>query len=493
MSIRIRWTVLLLFFSASVAVANENKGFVREINISGNTRTQTEVIRREVLFQPGDPLTLDLIEETLRNLRALLFLGDVSLNVRQDGASLDVDIHVTDLYARAVTPLLSGKLGELNYGAVGQDYNFSGRGQIVELTAEHGAISGNRFRAFFCEPRLADSRVRVDVDAEAAEEGHRVFLSVSRPFYRLSEAFSASASGFDRESLQRLYSGQTLSEKYMQKERGGSLSAVRSYGDRVKVRPGVFVSVIDRTFSPETGFVYSPIDRRRVLTSFGLTLWRPDYETTQFLRQLGRTEDLQTGSWAAIRAGISLEAAGSDRDYRFVTLDVNPRFKLGMNTYFLMRFTYRSRFSQGRTWNIFASGDATILHKVGGIHALAARVRFDGLGRTEDTTQYLLGSGRGLRGYPLRRFNGARRLFFNLEARPTLLRKMDFTVSGVGFVDGGSAWSPSRSKRSLAIAVGVGGRIGMNRVYNSPVLRADLGYGFKDQSWVLYMGLGHYF
>jgi outer membrane protein assembly factor BamA len=446
-----------------------------------------------VLFQPGDPLTSNLIEETLRNLRALLFLGDVSLNVRQDGASVDVDIHVTDLYARAVTPLLSGKPGELSYGAVGQDYNFSGRGKIVELTAEHDAITGNRFRAFFREPRLADSRVRVDVDVEAAEEGHRVFLSVSRPFYRLSETFSAGASGFSQESIQHLYLGQTLSEKYVQQERGGSLSAARSYGDRVKVRPGVFVSATDRTFSPETGFVYSPADRRRVVTSFGLTLWRPEYETTRFIRQLGRAEDLQTGSWAAVRAGVSLEAVGSDRDYRFVTLDVNPRFKLGMNTYVLTRFIYRSRFSQGRIWNIFASGDATILHKVHDIHALAARVRLDGLGRTEDTTQYLLGSGRGLRGYSLRRFDGSRRLFFNLEARLTLLRKRDFTVSGVVFVDGGSAWSPSRSRRSLAIAAGVGGRIGMNRVYNSPVLRADLGYGFKDRSWVLYMGLGQYF
>ena len=52
---------------------------VREVEITGNTRTKAEVIRRELLFEPGDTLTVDLIEETERNLRAFLFLGDVDL------------------------------------------------------------------------------------------------------------------------------------------------------------------------------------------------------------------------------------------------------------------------------------------------------------------------------------------------------------------------------------------------------------------------------
>jgi outer membrane protein assembly factor BamA len=487
MSIRVSWAILLSFFLALAVCAGEPVAIVREIRISGNTRTQTEVILREVLFQPGEPLMSDLVDETLRNLRALLFLGDVSLDAKKDGAFVDVLIRVTDLYARAITPLLAGKVGELSYGAVGQDYNFLGRGQIVELTAEHDAITGNRVRAFFRESRFADSRIRVDLDVEAAAEGHRVFLSATRPFFRLSETVSVGASGFSQESIQRLYSGQTLSEKYAELERGGSFSVQRSYGGRVKVRPGLFLSVVDLTSSPEAGFAYSPSDRRRVLTSAGLTVWRPRYETTRFFRRLGRTEDLQTGSWATVRA------VGSDRDYRFLTVDINPRLKPSERTYILTRITYRGRFSEGSTWNVFASADATILVKIREIHALAARVRWDGLGRMEDTTQYLLGSGRGLRGYSLRRFDGARRLFFNLEGRPTLVRKKAFTVAGVVFVDGGTAWSPGIGGKSLAMAAGIGGRVGMNRVYNSPVLRADLGYGFKDRTWVLYMGIGQYF
>ncbi len=481
--------VLLLSPLRTVA---EDVGVVREILISGNERTRTEVILRELLFKPGEMLTEALVEETSRNLRALLFLGEVQLDVHRDNEYADVRVTVVDFYARAITPLLSGEPGELSYGAVGLDYNFAGRGQIIELTAEHDAVTGNRFRAFFREPRWAGSRVRTDVDVEVSSEGHRVALAVAKPFFRLSETWSTGVSGISKERIQRLYSGHTLSSKYVETIRSGSLSISKSYGNRSKIRPGVFVSVTDRSFTAESGFVYAPPDRRRVLPSIGLTLWVPKYETTRFFRRLGRTEDLQTGSWATVRVGASVEGLGSDRDYRFLTLDVNPRHKLNAETTLLTRFTYRSRFSDGRVWNVFASADAILHVKIREVQAIAARVRWDGLARTEDVTQYLLGPGQGLRGYALRRFDGSKRLFFNVEGRPTLLRREQFTLAGVAFLDGGAAWSES-GDRDLALAAGGGVRLGMNEVYNSPVLRADLGYGFRDRSWVLYVGLGQYF
>ena len=473
--------------------ASSDEVVVRRIEISGNTRTETRVIQREVLFVPGDTLSVSIIEETERNLRALLFLGDVSVRVEKQDGFADIHICVTDLYARAITPLLSGELDELSYGAVGLDYNFLGRGQIVEVTAEHDAVTGNRGRAFYREPRLGGSRVRLDLDGEIASEGHRALLRFARPFYQLSEYWSAGATAFSEASITRLYSGQTLAEKYTVNERGGSASVSRSFGDGFKIRPGFFVSLVDRRADPESGYAYAPNDRRRVLASAGLTLWRPRYEKVRFVRQLGRVEDMQTGSWADVRAGISAEAIGSDRDYRFMTVDLNPRFKPGQHAYLLTRFTLRSRFSEGRAWNVFGSAEGKLLAKVRNVHAVALRVRYDGLGRTEDATQYLLGPARGLRGYSLRRFDGSRRFLFNAEVRPTLVQKRDFTLAGALFVDGGSAWTPGKTNRVLAMSAGAGGRVGMNRVYNSPVLRADVAYGFEDRSWAVYVGLGQYF
>lgn len=483
----------LIAILAMTSIVSAESLVVRNIEIEGNTRTNTEVIRRELLFEPGDTLSVRLIEETERNLRALLFLGDVSIEVQETGKAADVRVRVRDLYSRAVTPLLSGEPDELSYGLVGLDYNFTGRGQILELTAEHDAVTGNRFRAFFREPRVSGSRVRVDLDGEVASEGHDVSALVTRPFYRLSEPWSTGVSAYSRSRVTRLYSGQTLSDKYESRSKGGTVFLRRSYGDRVKVRPGLVVSLADRSFTPEPGYTYSPADRRRVLPGLRFTVWKPRYETTRFYSQLGRTEDVQTGSWVTVTAGASVEAVGSDRDYRYLTLDVNPRTKLGEDVYLLTRATFRSRFSEGRIWNVFGSAEGKLLIKLRDVHSLVARIRFDGLGRTEDDTQYLLGAARGLRGYALRRFDGSRRLVFNVEARPTLIRKPAYTVAGAVFLDGGSAWTPGTGDATPAVAAGIGGRVGLNRVYNAPVMRGDVAYGFRDRGWVVYVGLGQYF
>ena len=112
--------------------------------------------------------------------------------------------------------------------------------------------------------------------------------------------------------------------------------------------------------------------------------------------------------------------------------------------------------------------------------------------RTEDRTQLLLGPEQGLRGYVLRRFEGTRRYVVNVEGRVTLVRRPTFTAAAVAFVDGGRAWTSGSPGRPVW-AVGLGGRVGLSRVYGAPVMRADLGYGFEDRAWVLFVGLGQYF
>ena len=127
------------------------------------------------------------------------------------------------------------------------------------------------------------------------------------------------------------------------------------------------------------------------------------------------------------------------------------------------------------------------------IHSLAMRLRGDPLDQGEDKSQFLLGVNHGLRGYPPRRFDGSTRLLFNLEARPTLYRHPLFVLAGALFVDGGKAWTPGLSRAAFKLGVCAGPRIGLPRIYNTPILRADLAYGLGDRTWQGFFGLGHYF
>ena len=131
---------------------------VRNVRIVGLTRTRLEVMHRELLFKPGDRLSTSVIDETARNLRAVLFLGEIDVRTRQVATdSIDVIVSVRDLYSRALTPLLSGEPGELSYGVVGLDYNLLGSGQVLQVTALHDAVTGNEGEVFYRAPHTGFS------------------------------------------------------------------------------------------------------------------------------------------------------------------------------------------------------------------------------------------------------------------------------------------------------------------------------------------------
>jgi hypothetical protein len=478
---------------APAACPAEQAPVIRSIAVQGNARTREEVLRRELLFGVGEPLDSGRVAETARNLRGLPFLGRADIRVRAEGGAADVLIEVEDLYARAVTPLLSGRPGELSYGVAALDYNLLGRGQTAEVTLAHDAVTGNRGEVVYGNPRLFGSRHALEAGLQVGSEGHDARLTVSRPFYRLSARWAYAVSFQDLGQRQRRYAGQALVEFYAEQARSAGLYLSRSWGDAVKVRPELRLTLSDRRFTPGPGYPGVPADRRRVLPALGVTVWRPRYETARFLFDLGRTEDVQTGGWLSVRHGVSLRGLGSDRGFGFLQAQVVPAWRPWGRGYAFALGLLRASYGRRGYFNLFAVAGLSVYARVGEAHSLAIRGQWGAVSRSEEGAQLLLGLEEGLRGYPARRFDGTRRALFNLEARPTYLRRRAFVLAGAFFLDGGAAWTPGRTAPAWSAAAGTGLRLGLSRVYNSPILRADLGYGFRDRAWQLGLGLGQYF
>lgn len=466
---------------------------IRHIAIEGTVRTRAEIIRRELLFQSGDRLDSLALSETERNLRQLLFLGDVRILVRPDSAWADLTVQVEDLYARALSPLLSGNVRELSYGLTALDFNLLGRGQIAQVTLFHDAVTGNSARAFYRNPRLQSSRHVLTTDLGLAEEGHHAFVAIAQPFYALSTPWSYGLSAYDQKRIQRRYSGGALIARYADRISGGALHLTRSTGDRTKIRPGIALSVSDRRFAPKPGYAYTPSNRRRVLPSASLTLWRPRYEKQTFVRELGRIEDLQIGSWITGVVGLSATAIGSDRNFVFYRLQVAPRFKLSDDIFAFGDIGISGRRQSDTYADLHTHAQLALYARIHAIHTIAFRTRLDALARSEDADQLLLGLDHGLRGYLPRRFDGTRRYIANLEARPTLYRHPRFALSGAVFLDAGDAWTPANASPALNAAAGGGLRLCFTRIYDQPILRADLSYALRDRAWQIALGLGHYF
>ena len=466
---------------------------IRNIHIHGNTRTRTGIIRRELLFSVGDSLDAALLAETERNLRQLLFLGQVDVRPLQRQDGVDIQVQVQDLYARALSPQISGKPGELSYALVALDYNFLGRAQVTRLTLDHRAIEGNSATLDYQIPRLFDGPHNLTTRLGKGAEGHRVEGSLSRPFHTLSSLSAYGLSLYSREDITRLYAKQLLAERYTDRLDGGSLWYTHSLGQSTKFRPTFRLSISDRRFTPSSPFSYAPQDRRRVLPSTGFTVWRPRYEKARFIRTLGPIEDIQIGSWLSTRWGFSHRDLGSDRNFHFFSTQLSPRFKPHPVAYSFATLYLSGRRDSSEFYHIFSLAELLTYVRLSSHGTLALRLRADALHRPEDASQLLLGLDNGLRGYPPRRFDGSRRFLGNLEYRPIFKTHPLYILAGALFAEGGAAWTPSHTSPSLNLAVGLGGRLGLPQVYDTPVLRADLAWGFRDRALQLSFGVGQFF
>ncbi|MFC1525252.1 hypothetical protein ACFL6X_00395 [Candidatus Latescibacterota bacterium] len=481
---------------------------VGTISVLGLTRTRREVVVRELLFQPGDLVDSSAVAESGRNLRRLLYLSNTEIRLlprpgqapseqasaTPDTLLVDAEIRVAELYARALSPLISGDLEELSYGVVALDYNLFGRGGTGRLVLHHDAITGNEASLLIGASRLRESQLDLQVLTGLAAEGHDLALGLSRPFRRLSDPWACGVVASSSEADQRLYSSGRLVARYTDRYNGARVWVTRSLGDRVKVRPGLILSLSDRRSEAARGFSYTPQDRRRILPSASLLVWRPRYVRARFIHALGPTEDLQTGSWASLRVGLSHRGLGSDRTYPFASLLLSPRrhVALGSVTYLYADLSLSSRYRHGGYENLVASGQVLAYAQVRERHTAALRLRLETLSRPETESQFLLGVNTGLRGFLPRQWDGTRRLVANAEVRPVFWQRPLFVLGAAAFVDAGAAWTPDESAFELQAGFGGGIRLGLPTVYATPVLRLDLARGMGGIGQLAF-GVGQYF
>ena len=487
------WIFLLavLLISAGRVHAKNDFPRIHRIVIHGLERTAEQVIRRELLFAEGDVLDSTRVAETARNLRRLLFIGEVHIRLLDHPDGVEVTVSVEDLYSRALSPLISGQIDELSFGVVALDYNFRGRGQRLHLGLEDRAISGPWAELLFAEPRLGGSRRALSVQLAAGAEDHAHALTFSRPFATLADRRAYGFSLFSQQAVRRLYAEGQLVTRYQDELDGGRIWLTRSYGAQTKVRPSVQLRVTHRRFTAIDG--YAPSDRTRIAPSVGLLVWRPRYKRARYMRNLGPLEDLQTGSWLLLRWGFAHRSLGSDRTFSFYQAQLAPRFEPTKRSYTELTLSASTHRSEGKFYNLFASASATAYFRLGMAHSFALRASWQALHRSEDADQLLLGLARGLRGYAPRRYDGTRRVLFNVEARPTLVRRPWYTLASAAFVDCGAAWTPDSKRANLVCSPGLGIRLGWPKVYNTPVLRGDIAYGLKEGAYELSVGLGQYF
>ncbi len=138
--------------------------FVDRINISGNTRTHDEVIRREFRIDEGDAFNVSKIKDSRRNVENLDYFSKVDIDtVAKDANKADLDVKVEEKstgyfnvgigYSTVNGALIRAGVTENNFRGLGQrlglDAGVSQRSQDYNLSFTEPYFMGRRLRAGF--------------------------------------------------------------------------------------------------------------------------------------------------------------------------------------------------------------------------------------------------------------------------------------------------------------------------------------------------------
>ncbi len=119
--------------------------YVRRINIGGNDRTQSMVIRREFRQLEASVFSLSRVDESKRRLANLPYLKDIQATpVPVDGASDQVDLDVSVKEVRAGKASINGGYSDTDgflYGANIFEPNFLGTGKMVSAGFQRSQYS----------------------------------------------------------------------------------------------------------------------------------------------------------------------------------------------------------------------------------------------------------------------------------------------------------------------------------------------------------------
>ena len=158
---------------------------VRDIVISGNTRTKERVIRRQLAIRPGDLFRRNALIRSQRELHQLGYFSNLELNSRPVPDSNDIDLLLAVEERQVGTASagfgFSSSVGLTGFMELGHS-NLFGNGQSINLRMERGGTRNNA-EVSFTEPWFLGTPTSVGADLFSTNRvlrGRTVDLEVRR-------------------------------------------------------------------------------------------------------------------------------------------------------------------------------------------------------------------------------------------------------------------------------------------------------------------------
>lgn len=458
----------------------ENNVFYRLANTL-HIRTRPNVIRRALLFESGEPVSAQRIQETERNLRGLSYLYDVQIRpVSYNNGVVDIEVITRDSWTLDPGLGFSRKGGdnESKYGL--KEVNLLGTGIAIEwqrTEAEEGTADQFQFR----NDQVFGSRVRFSYNYDDFEESEVQSVALIRPFYSLDTRWSAGIQGSTLDQLA------TVSGANYQRNRNAA-SAFGGWSkglvDGWTHRYSAGLNFVEDTYELMPGQVAgieTPMDETRVSPFLRYEVIEDRFVETKNRNKVERPEYFLLGFASSITIGYAATVLGSTRPAWTYAATINKGWDFSRDRILVAQGAATGVYAGGKDEEQLLSANVQYFAPQSSRAQSFIGLAVDAANNALDNEQLTLGGRNGLPGYPTDYQTGNRRVLLNLEQRlysdwyPLRL----FRVGGGVFFDAGRAWDDEQSgtnDKDWLSSVGFGLRLFSVRSAFGTVWRLDIAF-----------------
>jgi outer membrane protein assembly factor BamA len=456
--------------------------------------TRESVIRRMLLFEPGDAFDPELLAESERKLRQLAYIGEANIFVtREEERAVDVAVITQDQWSTLVSLILSQGGGRTIFGAGVEEFNLLGFGKQIFSEISHESREGTTLTLRYRDPQLFGSRWTTEEQFVTGPFIDQISAQVIRPFYALDTKWAGGVAASKTDETIRLFSAGSETSRLGLETASVQILGSRALGRRFnKTRLQLTYRYLQRDFSALGDLTTTPLPDDELLHTLTSSL---SFENVRFVEEkqldnFQRVEDITLGNLTTLsigRSGLPIPKDVKRFEASFQRREAHQFFE---KHYIVGIAAVQSLFEK----DTIASLRLQYYSKAFRWQTLALNFEFDYGIDLESSRQFILGGDSGLRGYPAREFAGDKRLLLNVEDRIfTPLNVLTVALGGVLFFDAGTVWDDSVDLSQLNYSTGFGVRLGYTKSPNSRVGRIDFAWPLNRGGFGVSVGVDQQF
>lgn len=403
---------------------HENHWIGRTANIL-HISTREQVVRRELLFGPGDLVSARLIHETERNLRAFKFFKDAWIEPRVDGdGTLRAVVHTRDAWTLKASAGFTQVGGQRDFGFSLHEANLLGFGKDLTLahekTPERSIDTVN-----YLDRQILGTSWTLTTRYQALSDGKTRFIELAKPYRGLETPWSMSARASSSDATQSLYNLEKAAYAFHSSQEGAVVEGSMATGilEGRAVRLGGGLDMRQSRYGPiqalDAGTLPAPRLRDRLLRGAHVSWSRYEdrFRTFRDLAGMTHSEDFNLGWEVGLELGRHLKSLGSDVDAPFFRATAAKGWTPGASSLVLFRAKGEGRHDSGDWQDASLNLALTAYHQGFRAQTQAVHVQVDAVHRPEPENDLYLGGMEGLRGYANHLLLGDRRWLASLEER----------------------------------------------------------------------------